>query len=551
MYLWKKESGYFFQIRMPIALGGWHVRIWLGQIAKSAAKRHALALAGYAKVGFELGMDRETLTQSLKAIEDELKALDKETSSVDFAVFAAKTRLSMADEVGMSLLPEEVAANEQKLAVYSARQKTLLAMRERIERLGKVIERDADALSVERTTYDHVLRQLSSMSAAQPIQAVAEPPQPVSRAVQPDEYSDEREITADTLLSVAGRVVLDLRREAKGQVGVRDRYQDRLESSLNDFIDIIGDKPLRKYLPMHMQDFATVMAKCPKNRSKYPQFKGLSIRECVQVNAKSKKPLDTLSSTAVRGRLSEIAGIWVKATAGISEVKDLGTYRVTMPQGARKATVREGLPVSSLNVWMKAAAALPPRDDHRKYMPLLALLTGLRLGEIAWLQPRDIVEIDGHTVIDLRTPLVIDRKSIDRALKTETSPRIVALHPFLKDAGFIEFARKRRQWIFGEFHRSGDPARSAQRQMAYWMRTLGIHSDQRHVFHSLRHNAKHWLRGISGDTGKLIADRQCGHAPSNVADSYGFAVLQSDEIAKIEALPLPSGVDFEVFLSGR
>jgi hypothetical protein len=55
------------------------------------------------------------------------------------------------------------------------------------------------------------------------------------------------------------------------------------------------------------------------------------------------------------------------------------------------------------------------------------------------------------------------------------------------------------------------------------------------------------LRGIGGDTGKLIADRQCGHAPGSVGDSYGFPVLQSDEIAKIESLPLPKGVDFSAF----
>lgn len=121
-------------------------------------------------------------------------------------------------------------------------------------------------------------------------------------------------------------------------------------------------------------------------------------------------------------------------------------------------------------------------------------------------------------------------------MKTETSPRIVALHPYLYECGFIKWAQRRREWIFGEVQQADDPADAASKQMSNWMRRLGIHEPYRQVFHSLRHNAKHWLRN---GTNKLIADKQCGHASDSVADSYGFSVLQADEIALIEALKLP------------
>lgn len=55
--------------------------------------------------------------------------------------------------------------------------------------------------------------------------------------------------------------------------------------------------------------------------------------------------------------------------------------------------------------------------------------------------------------------------------------------------------------------------------MGVWMRNLEILVEQRHVFHSLRHNAKHRIRnGIGGGKSKLISDKQCGHAPSSVGD---------------------------------
>lgn len=554
MYLWRKDSGFFFQMRIPRRIVGdfglTPLRVWLGSLPKREAQWRAMAMAMAAVEGFKAGMDRETLTGSLKALTAELDTLRQEERAVSLSVLGAKGRLAGEREYGESAAPELLELHGRAHARHSGRREALASVRGRLETIGKALETDAAALTAERSAYAHALATVAAIQRPAVSVEPARVSNPVPVASVEDEHWDAREIIADTLLSVAGKVYLDLRKEAKGEsVKGEDRYQERLESALGAFVDVIGDKPLRYYLPLHVQDFATVMAKCPKNRTKYAHFNDLSIREMVEANAKSKKPIPTLSTSAVGSLVSEIGNLWTKVTAGVSEVKDLKNYRITMPSTARKSIAREGLSVTALNVWMKTAAALYPRDDFKKYMVLVALLTGMRQGELVWLQPKDIVEIDGHTVIDLRLPLIIDRKEVDRSLKTETSPRLVALHPFLKEAGFLDFATTRRGWIFGEYHRRAkDPSHSAQKQMGNWMRALAIHEEHRHVFHSLRHNAKHWLRGIGGDTGKLIADRQCGHAPGSVGDRYGFKVLQSDEIEKIEALPLPKGVDFSVFL---
>ncbi len=548
MYLWQKDSGFFFQMRIPVAravnLGSTPLRVWLGPLQKREAQRRAMTLAVRAVEGLRADMDRETLTRSLKALADELETLRRAEFSASLAIAGNDSAAREAEENGDD--PELVAHYRTKWAGAEGRRAAVASVRQRLQVVGQALENDAAALTAERAAYAHVLATVATIGrTAAPAQ-----PLPVPVAVAPvvaDGHRDEREITADTLLSVGGRIILDLRKEAKGEsVKGDDRYQERLEHALEAFVDVIGDKPLWFYLPMHMQDFTTVMAKCPKNRKKYQQFKGLSIRKMCEVNARSKEPIPTLSTSAVSSLVSEVGNLWAKVTAGVSEVKDIKNFRVTMPAAARKSIVREGLPVTSLTIWMKAAAALYPRDDFKKFMPLAALLTGMRQGELVWLQPRDIVEIDGHTVIDLRRPLLIRGREVARTLKTETSPRLVALHPFLKKAGFLDFARNRRGWVFGEFHRAKDPSDAAQKRMGAWMRDLGIHAEHKHVFHSLRHNAKHWIRV---PLGKHIADRQCGHAPGSVGDGYGFPVLQTDEIEQIEALPLPKGVDFSVFLT--
>lgn len=528
-------------------LGERYFRIWLGQLSKKEAKRRAITLAGVALEGLRSGMDRDTLNRSLKAVADELSALGREQFKANFARGAALQKLEEMDEQG-DVHPDAVQKYNQNLIAARAKAQTLTSIRTRLDTIGQALQTDAAALTAERAAYAHALTAVASIQAnvAPPASAPALIPEPVERS----EHEDERTITAETLLSVAGKIILDLRREAKGDVGEGgDRYQERLEHALAAFIDVNKDKSLKYYVPAHMQDFANVMAKVPKNRTKYVFLKGLSLREMGVVNKKRPQPIDTLSESTVKSLCEEIGNLWEKITAGVEGVRNLKSLKITKPAGTRKAIIREDLHVSSLNTWMKAAAELYSRDDFKKYLPLVGLLTGMRLGELVYLQPKDIVEIDGHTVIDLRLPLLINRKEVERSLKTETSPRIVALHPFLTESGFIQWARNRRVWVFGEFHKAKVPADAAGKQMSNWMRKLGIHSGYKHVFHSLRHNAKHWLRtNIEGDTGKLIADRQCGHKPTSVGDNYGFPVLQSDEIAKIEALPLPKGVDFLRFL---
>lgn len=547
MYLWQKNNGYFFQIRIPanrvIDLGGAPIRVWLGALPKREAKRQALLLAGMAFGGFKSGMDRDTLKHSLKALTDEIASLKRHELGVKltFGSAAGKYEELVERRESGEEIPESLFAEQrEKLATSRARIKTLSTLHARLETIGSALNLDAAALTSERAAYAHALQAVASLGA--PVVVAA--PQPAQFSV-PDPVSDidERTITADTLLSVAGKTILGIRKQAKEGSGKDDdRYQERLATTLAAFIDIIGDKPLSYYLPMHIQDFATVMAKMPTNRAKYPFFKGLSLREIAQKNAKRKEPIPVLTASSVASSISEFLNLWSRATAGVSGVRDLKSYRVTMPATARKNVMREGLPASSLNIWLEDAFAINTvRYEYKKYMLLVGLLTGMRLGEIVYLQPKDIVEYEGHTVIDLRLDLILRGKSKKRPLKTDTSPRIVALHPYLHECGFVRWAQRRKDWVFGECHRANDPTDGASKQMSNWMRRLNIHDSHRQVFHSLRHNAKHWLRN---GTTKLIADKQCGHSSDNVADSYGFSMLQSDEIDRIKSMKLPSGLLF-------
>ncbi|BCH63256.1 hypothetical protein RvVAT039_04720 [Agrobacterium vitis] len=225
----------------------------------------------------------------------------------------------------------------------------LISLRQRLDRVAEALAKDKIAWQAERETYESVVCVLGSIERSAAPVAVSVPTAPVVPAEpEPRIEVDARAFKPSTLLSVAGRAILVTRKEALNP-GDKDasRYEERLETSFAAFLEVVGDKPLTYYLPIHMQDFATFLARVPTNRSKIAMFKGLTLRQTVEMNAKlpadQRKPC--LSETTISSYLSEVKNIWSRVSAGVPDLRDMGNYRVSMPKGAVAAIDREPLAV--------------------------------------------------------------------------------------------------------------------------------------------------------------------------------------------------------------
>jgi len=76
-------------------------------------------------------------------------------------------------------------------------------------------------------------------------------------------------------------------------------------------------------------------------------------------------------------------------------------------------------------------------SDHRYWLPLLALFTGARMGELAQLRTADVRAQHGSWIIH------ITREGGEgKSTKTKGSQRVVPLHSALVDLGFVEFAKR-------------------------------------------------------------------------------------------------------------
>src|SRR5690606_3532183 len=151
----------------------------------------------------------------------------------------------------------------------------------------------------------------------------------------------------------------------------------------------------------------------------------LSLREIADKNDARKKRIQRLSISTVEGSLSEMGSIWSKITSGVDGVRDLRSFKIIKPATASPATVREGLRPTALNTWMRSASEMS--QAHKKWTPIVGLLTGMRLAEIVYLQSKDFTECEGFPIIDLQQNIFIQDKEIVRPLKNEWSDRVVAL----------------------------------------------------------------------------------------------------------------------------
>nr|WP_279490714.1 integrase [Aeromonas veronii] len=77
------------------------------------------------------------------------------------------------------------------------------------------------------------------------------------------------------------------------------------------------------------------------------------------------------------------------------------------------------------------------QEPHRRWIALLGLFTGARANEICQLYADDVQQVDGIWCLNIRNGRP------DQKLKTVNSARLVPLHRYLLQSGFIEFVKGR------------------------------------------------------------------------------------------------------------
>lgn len=222
---------------------------------------------------------------------------------------------------------------------------------------------------------------------------------------------------------------------------------------------------------------------------------------------------------------------WGKETK-LLEQSPFANVKVTVPNKVRH---RETKAFTSQEIETILKATLqeppprlsPPYRATRRWVPWICAYTGARAGEITQLRGSDVIERDGIWAIRL-TPEA-------GTIKTGEA-RTVPLHSHLIEQGFLDFVKAAGtgplfyQPSARRKSAPSDPTKPGQSQavktrnhLAEWVREIGVDDPELRPNHAWRHTFKQ-IADRSGIS-ERVSDAITGHAPLNVARSYGQPTL--------------------------
>jgi integrase len=279
-----------------------------------------------------------------------------------------------------------------------------------------------------------------------------------------------------------------------------------------------------------IREFKRALCRVPRRWTTRAELKGMTIAEAA--NEWEKLGGEGRKQQTINKELSAISSIftWMIKNAyydGVNPTRDFfdsidkteGKY-LPYTDEQLKAVFRSPLFVGCDKTRPHIAGSHQVRD-WRYWLPLCALYSGARAGEIAQLLCADVRQEEGVWVFDLNE--VADDET-SKSLKTRSSRRLVPLHPVLLALGFDQYAVRTRAaghiQLFPEIKPGprGDMGYMPSKFWQRYLKRIEVKED-RLCFHSFRHTFTDECRrrGIA----KEVLRALLGHADSSITGHYG------------------------------
>ncbi len=286
------------------------------------------------------------------------------------------------------------------------------------------------------------------------------------------------------------------------------------------------------------RDFKDFLLKLPTNMTQ--RFAGRTLQQAVEECEAAGLP--TISAKTINKKISNVSTLfnWL-VDQGYVEANPFSGLTVKEPPSR---SLRDPFNADHLKKIFSNGAF---SDGHQSrgsgaswqvlenfWLPLIALHTGMRLGEVAGLQAQDLREVHGVWIFDVH-------EHGDKQLKTASSKRQVPIHDTLIHLGLLKYhqsvADAGHVRLFPDMKSASDGYESSafSKRFGRYLQRCSVKTDKRLVFHSFRHTIKDLMReaGIDGSVQNAI----CGHDDGSVQASYGSGYSPKrlhEELHKVE-----------------
>ena len=237
----------------------------------------------------------------------------------------------------------------------------------------------------------------------------------------------------------AANFIREAQRDPAARITAQTQKQH--EAAYRLFMDFVNDAPLQAIDRATASDFLTTISRLHPHWARSAKSKDLSLTELLVKYGQGGEQLSNRTLNSVIGSLSSV----FKHARRRGHFEGDNPFAEQTRPKARKGT-SEWLPLSNQELKMLFDAPifrceendrLRPRfhtvETAMRWVPLIALFSGMRLGEICGLRTTDI-QLEGDTYFFN----VADSGEDDRRLKTAAASRRVPIHSELMKCGLLD-----------------------------------------------------------------------------------------------------------------
>ncbi len=252
-----------------------------------------------------------------------------------------------------------------------------------------------------------------------------------------------------------------------------------------------ADRPVTEITREEWRDLYAHLPQVPVGYARIRAFARLPLQQVIEVADAMDEPPLRLSEKSCADYAIQINSLlnWAEK----EEILPKNPAKGLTPPRARVGATRRQFDVEDLRRLFRSGPysvdMLGAPKDGIYWLPLIALFSGMRSGEIAALKVREVAVVQGVRCFRLR--------NVD-ALKTNYSARDVPLHPELLRLGLLAYVEQRRrsgqEELFPDIKPNGKKDRSSEfsRTFRKILTAAGL-TDPSLTMHSFRHSFAHAL----------------------------------------------------------
>ena len=262
----------------------------------------------------------------------------------------------------------------------------------------------------------------------------------------------------------------------------------QFEGYFEVLIELLGNVSIKSITHHDLLDVKEKLFKIPPHRKTDKKYKHLSLKEIFKLPSIEK----ALSPTSINQHLTIFSSFFKWCAKHEYIHRNIGEG---LGISVNNQDNKEPFTIEELQMIFDALPSKNGKRPERFWIPIIALYTGMRRGEICQLYVEDVTLVDDILCFNVN-------EYEDKNVKTASGKRIVPIHSVLIDLGFLDYVKEcknrndERLWMKLKPDKNGDYGKIFGNWFSGFKNKLDLTDKEKKTFHSFRHNFTDCLKQL-------------------------------------------------------